>query len=189
MRMDVYQTLSDEAVALRLQQGEHACLEELIRRYYPALKRYLYRVSGGDSALSEELAQETMLQLIKGLPSYDSGRPFRPWLYAIATNLLRNHFKRPEQRYQHDDDEALECLPDEREPSPESFSMAAETSHRLGAELQRLPIQQRQIIVLRYVEELPLVEIAQMLDLPLGTVKSRLRLGLDRLRSALEDER
>jgi len=187
--MDVYQTLSDETVALRLQQGDHACLEELIRRYYPALKRYLYRVSGGDSALSEELAQETMLQLIKGLPSYDSGRPFRPWLYAIATNLLRNHFKRPEHRYQHDDDEAVERLPDEREPTPEHFSVAAETSRRLEAELQRLPIQQRQIIVLRYVEELPLVEIAQMLDLPLGTVKSRLRLGIDRLRSALEDER
>ena len=81
-----------------------------------------------------------------------------------------------------------ESLPDEREPSMEEHWQAAETGQRLLAELHRLPDIQQQVIILRYYEELSLAEIADMLSIPLGTVKSRLRLGLEHLRQTLEVE-
>ncbi len=180
--------LSDELLALRLQRGDSDALDELIRRHYPAIRRYLYRLASGNNALSEELTQESMFHLLQGIRSYDAKRPFRPWLYTIATNLFRNHVKRAEYRFQQDGDEGVEDIPDEREPSMDERWQAAEASKRLRAELHRLPDMQREIIILRYYEELKLAEIAEMLDVPLGTVKSRLRLGLERLRSVLEVE-
>jgi RNA polymerase sigma-70 factor (ECF subfamily) len=175
-------------LALRLQSGDSEALDELIGRYYVAIRRYLYRLAGGNGALSEELTQETMFHLIQGIGGYDAARPFRPWLYTIATNLFRNHLKRAEHRFRQDGDQAAYGVPDESELSMEDRWQAEDTSNRLLAELHRLPEIQRQIIVMRYYEELKLSDIATILNLPPGTVKSRLRLGLERLRETLEVE-
>jgi RNA polymerase sigma factor (sigma-70 family) len=184
-------TNSDELLALRLQAGDSEALDELIGRYYVAIRRYLYRLAAGNAALSEELTQETMFHLIQGIGGYDAGRPFRPWLYTIATNLFRNHMKRAEHRFRQDGDEAAYDVPDEGALTREAMEdrwQAVEMCNRLLAELHRLPEIQRQIIVMRYHEELKLSDIATILNVPLGTVKSRLRLGLERLRETLEVE-
>jgi RNA polymerase sigma-70 factor, ECF subfamily len=181
--------ISDELLALRLQHSDSSALDELIRRYYTAIRRYLYRLASGNGALSEELTQETMVRLIQDIGSYDAMRPFRPWLYTIATNLFRNHLKRVEHRFHQDNDDAAYDIPDEYEPSMDEQWHEDDMNKRLQLELQKLPTFQREIIILRYYEELKLVDIAEMLNMPLGTVKSRLRLGLERLRSILEVER
>jgi RNA polymerase sigma-70 factor (ECF subfamily) len=129
-----------------------------------------------------------MFHLVQGIGGYDAARPFRPWLYTIATNLFRNHVKRAEHRFRQAGDETTDEVPDEREPSLDERWTAEDMSKRLLFELQRLPDLQREVIILRYYEELKLADIAEMLDMPLGTIKSRLRLGLERLRSLLEVE-
>src|SRR5688572_11253390 len=98
-------TTSDEILAQRLQRGDASALNELVGRYYAAIRRYLYRLTNSN-ALSEEMTQDTMFHLIQGIRGYDSARAFRPWLYSIATNLFRNHIKRAEHRFRHDGEEA-----------------------------------------------------------------------------------
>src|SRR5207245_1821659 len=72
--------------------GDQAALVLLVGRHHAPLLSYLFRVVGGDRPLAEDLAQETLLRVVRQR-TYQSGRPFRPWLYTIATNLARDHFK------------------------------------------------------------------------------------------------
>lgn len=141
--MPTNDTTSDELLALRLQRGDSGAIDELVQRYYVAIRRYLYRLTGCQDALSEELTQDTMFHLIQGIRGYNAARPFRPWLYTIATNLFRNHCKRAEQRFRQDNDEVTEAIianmPDERELPMEEAWQAEETTRRLSAELYRLP--------------------------------------------------
>ncbi|MCC6804808.1 MAG: RNA polymerase sigma factor, partial [Anaerolineae bacterium] len=78
---------SDEQLAQRLQSGDRSAMSALVERHYDALMGYLYRMTRGDRALAEDLAQETFLRALRGIGGYQHARPFKPWLYAIATNI------------------------------------------------------------------------------------------------------
>ncbi|MBI5960472.1 MAG: RNA polymerase sigma factor [Chloroflexi bacterium] len=178
---------SDEELARGVQQGKNGDLIRLVEQHYDALVGYLYRLNGGDRMLSEDMVQETFLRVLRGIGGYDYPRPFKPWLYAIATNLARNHFKRADTRYAvAADDEVLVDVP-EHDPPPEEILMLDDDMRDLAAALRVLPDHQRETIILRYCQELSLVEIAEVLAVPVGTVKSRLNLGLKRLREAMEE--
>jgi RNA polymerase sigma-70 factor (ECF subfamily) len=176
---------SDEELGRGVQQGEKGALVCLVDRHYDALIGYLYRLNGGDRMLSEDMVQETFLRVLRGIGGYDYPRPFKPWLYAIATNLARNHYKRADTRYAVTaEDEALEIRDPGAQPE-ESLALDDETRDLVTA-LRVLPDHQREVIILRYCQELSLAEIAETLDIPVGTVKSRLSLGLRRLREVME---
>jgi len=179
------QTLTtDETLALGLQQGRTEDMATLVERHYDALVGYLYRLGGGERELAADLAQETFLQALKKAHQYQYPRPFKPWLYAIATNLARNHLKRAETRLTRPiGDRPLAGTPAD---TPEEAIVAADEAHRAAALLAMLPAGQHEVIVLRYYQELDLAEIAAVLNIPIGTVKSRLSLGLRRLRTLLE---
>ena len=108
-------------------------------------------------------------------------------MYAIATNLARDHYKRAETRYAVNesvvDSDVVPAI-----SGVESVLIAADETTTVINSLMLLPEHQREAIVLRYYQELSLAEIAEALDIPVGTVKSRLSLGLKRLRELLEDE-
>lgn len=179
--------LSDEALALGVQQGQQQDLVSLVERHHDALIGYVYRLTGGNRLLSEDLVQEAFLRVWRGIGSYQYPRPFKAWLYAIATNLVRNHMKQADtRRTQSADDDILDLM-SEPTASMEEGLVQTEAAHDVLALLQTLPDHQREVIVLRYYRELPLDQIAEVLGIPLGTVKSRLSLGLRRLRHALED--
>lgn len=182
-------TPADEQLARRVQRGHTADLAVLVERHHSPLLGFLYRLTGGDRALAEDLTQEAFLRALRSIQQYQPSRPFKPWLYAIAVNVARDHFKRAAVRYAVTlaDDELL-ALPDpiglEETIEIDGPRIAAAISAAIGA----LPVHQCEAIILRYYQDMSLAEIAAALDIPIGTVKSRLSLGLRHLRTVLREE-
>ena len=151
------------------QAGSVSDLEALFRLHWPSAWRAAYLVVH-DAAAAEDIAQEAFLAAIRNLHRFDRRRPFRPWLHRIVVNRAidwaRAHALRAE----------LE-LHDAPAPPPKH-----EVGSDVVAAIRDLPPEHRAVIVLRYLLEYTPGEIASLLDLPRGTVNSRLRRGLDRLR-------
>lgn len=177
---------SDEQVMAAVMAGDQAALIALVTRHHSPLLGYLSRLTGGDRPLAEDLVQETFLRVLRqGICQPD--RPFKPWLYAIATNLARDHFKSAAMRMHrqgNDAEEALQHLYDTT-PGPEECVLAAEQGGEIMAALAQLGEEYRVVLLLRYYQGLSLSEIAETLGVPLGTVKSRLSVGTHRLRALL----
>ncbi len=180
---------TDEALAQAAQSGNDDALQALIERHHGPLLGYLYRLTGGDRALADEWVQDAFVRMLGALHQYRSPRPFKPWLYAIALNRARDHYKRADTRHAVDQaDEAWERLPaDDTARGPEAQAIATALRSDVAAALRAIPLLQREALLLRYVEDMPLAAIAETLDVPVGTVKSRISLGLRRLRMLLED--
>lgn len=177
--------ITDEQLALQLQQGHRAALATLVERHYDALLGYLYRMMSGDRALAEDLVQETFLRVLTAVQQYQHPRPFKPWLYAIATNLARNHYKRADTRHTDSVDDDLEG---EDGDVPEDVLLARDEVQAVIAALAALSDEQREVIVLYYYQSLEGPEIAAALNIPLGTVRSRLAAGVRRLRQWMEQK-
>lgn len=171
---------TDEQLAGQLQRGDTQALTQLVERHHSSLLGFLYRLTGGDRALAEDLAQDTLLRVLRTIRQYHASRSFKPWLYAIALNVARDHFKRADTRYTDSaTDDGLDTL-----AAPDAdLDFEAQ---QVAAAITALPEHQRVAILLRYYQDLSLAEIAQTLNIPIGTVKSRLSLGLQRLRTWLE---
>lgn len=177
--------ITDEQLALQLQQGHRAALATLVERHYDALLGYLYRMMSGDRALAEDLVQETFLRVLTAVQQYQHPRPFKPWLYAIATNLARNHYKRADTRHTDSVDDDFEG---EDGDVPEDVLLARDEVQAVIAALAALSDEQREVIVLYYYQSLEGPEIAAALNIPLGTVRSRLAAGVRRLRQWMEQK-
>jgi RNA polymerase sigma-70 factor (ECF subfamily) len=163
---------SEAALVRAAKAGEGAAVEELFRRHWPGTYRAAYLVVG-DAAAAEDIAQEAFLKAVAALDRFDRRRPLAPWLHRIAVNRAIDwtRARRPE-------------VPDERDgaappAAPEGLS------EELVTALAALPPDRRAVVVLRYLLEYTPGEIASMLDVPRGTVNSRLRRGLDELQRAL----
>ena len=166
-----------EAALVRdAQHGSEQALEELFRRHWRRAHRAAFLVVG-DAAAAEDIAQESFLAAIRALDRFDRRRPFGPWLHRIAVNRAIDFSRARALRA-----ERASAAPGEAARAPASIS------DELLAALHDLSPEHRAVVVLRYVLEYTPGEIAELLDLPRGTVNSRLRRGLDRLRPAIERE-
>ncbi len=166
--------------------GDQVALAALVARHHAPLLGYLYRLVGGDRPLAEDLVQETLLHVLRQR-TYQADRPFKPWLYMIATNLARDYFKSAavrQCRRDGDEEEAILYLSDST-PGPEERALAAEQGSEVRAALAQLSEEYRVVVVLRFYQGFSLQEIAETLHIPLGTVKSRLSVGVHRLRALL----
>jgi RNA polymerase sigma-70 factor (ECF subfamily) len=163
--------------------GDRTALEELVRRHQAPLLGFFYRMLDGDRAQAEDLVQETFLRLLRQR-TYEPRRAFKPWLYAVAANLARDHLRAARGRPAGSGDEVLALLPD-RSPGPDQRSITAAEARRVADALARLGEDVRTTLVLRYANDLSLAGIAAALDVPVGTVKSRLNSGTRRLRELL----
>lgn len=177
-------TLPDEDLARAIQRGDARALNTLVERHHASLLGYLYRMTGGDRPLAEDLVQETFLRVLRSIRQYHSAQRFKPWLYTIATNLARDHFKRADTRRTDPIQTGTLSLPDPNQPEP-TF-LAHDDARQVIAALAQLPDLQRETVILRYYQDLSLAEIAETLNIPVGTVKSRLSIGLNRLKDLLE---
>jgi RNA polymerase sigma factor (sigma-70 family) len=182
-REDEMGLFSDEELALGIQRGRTDDLTLLVERHYGLLLGFLFRMTAGDRALAEDLVQETFLRMLSKIDTYHYPRPLKPWLYAIAVHLARDHYKQAEFRYTDSEPVDLETT---APGTPESEVLTGEETHRVAAAMNGIPLLQREAIVLRYVQDLSLDEISQVLEVPVGTVKSRLSLGLKRLKERLK---
>jgi RNA polymerase sigma-70 factor (ECF subfamily) len=159
---------SDEDLVGRLVDGDELALRELLRRYERSLSHFIYRHTGGRDV--EDLYQETWLRVVQHAARFDRSRRFSTWLFQIAVNLCRDWHRRPP--------------PDPAPPSERSSSSElSATEARIDATrlLVSLPEPQREVVLLRYYQDLTEDEVAQILQCPKGTVKSRLHSALARL--------
>ena len=178
------QSTSDEQLASRVMAGDRSALAVLVERYYGPLLGYLYRLVDGDRPLAEDLVQETFVRLLRQ-DSYQPDRPFKPWLYAIATNLVRDHFRSPASRQTVSIEDEVQPELNDPSPDPEELAQAVEQGRWIMLTIRRLGPEYRTVLILRFYQGLSLQEIAETLSLPLGTVKSRLSVGTHRLRDLL----
>jgi RNA polymerase sigma-70 factor (ECF subfamily) len=168
------------------QRGSGEALEELFRRHWPRAYRSAYMVIR-DAGAAEDVAQEAFMAAIRALDRFDRRRPFAPWLQRIAVNKAIDHVRARRVRAE---------VSVGREPRSEAATATAEAfgageederGRHLDAALAELSPEHRAIVAMRFVLDLTPGEIAKRLDLPRGTVNSRLRRALDRMAEAIEE--
>jgi len=161
------------------QAGSIPDLEALFREHWPRAHRAAFLVVQ-DAAAAEDIAQEAFLAAIRALDRFDRSRPFGPWLHRIVVNRAIDWSRARTLRAEVGGDALVD------RPAPD-LGLDAYSEPVAGA-LAALAPEHRAVIVLRHLLEYTPGEIADMLDLPRGTVNSRLRRGLDRLRGELPEE-
>ena len=159
------------------QDGSGTAMARLYSLHWRGAYRAAYLVVH-DAAAAEDIAQDAFLAAVDALDRFDRRRPFRPWLHRIVVNRALDWARR----------EALRRRVDGAESVFEPLPPPEEIGGEMIAALRELPAEQRAVVVLRHLLEYTPGEIAAMLDLPRGTVNSRLRRGLDRLRETAEAE-
>ncbi len=165
------------------EKADVAAFRELYQAYGPRVKAYMMR-QGADAATAEDLAQETLLTVWRRAALYTQEKgSAATWIFAIARNLRIDRLRRevPWQELPREHEEAADEL-----PADEVLS-GKERQARVRAALAELPSEQHEVVVLSYIEGLSHGAIAARLGLPLGTVKSRMRIAYQKIRAALED--
>lgn len=156
-------------------------MERLFRRYWPNAYRAAWLVVR-DGAAAEDIAQEAFLAAIRALDRFDRRRPFGPWLHRIVVNRAIDWARSRSLRRE----VAAQSDPHPEQPSPDPVEAGGPLSDEATEALASLAPEHRAVVVLRYLLDYTPGEIAEMLELPRGTVNSRLRRGLDRLQTRLE---
>ncbi len=171
---------SEAALVRAAQKGSEEAVEELFGRHWSRAFHAALLVTG-DAAAAEDIAQEAFVSALRALPSFDLRRPLRPWLHRIVVNRAIDWSRARALRNEVAADVAGEVA---AAPDGESPALGEE----VATALMQLGPEQRAVVVLRYVLEFTPGEIGEMLDLPRGTVNSRLRRGLDALGDVLNED-
>lgn len=187
--------ISDEELVRRYRSGDAAAFEELVRRHNDDLLRFLIRLTG-NRALAEDAFQEAFLQVSLSAESFDTTRRFKPWLFTIAANKGRDALRRTARRKTLDlsapinggpgsygggsggsGDSGARTFVDLMEvdiPAPDAALDQEERSKLVQQAIDQLPWSLREILLLAYFQRMSYNQIADALEIPLGTVKSRL---------------
>jgi RNA polymerase sigma-70 factor (ECF subfamily) len=179
----------------RARKRDPEALHQLVDTYSGRLFGLLYRLTGQRDT-AEDLLQETFLRVVRTIADYEHGGRFEAWLFRIAANLARDHSRRARRRGRlvmldrlgQGGEPAGTELADSAQPEPGRELLRKETGERLNACLQGLTEMDREIILLRHFAELSFREIADMLQIPLGTALARAHRALKRLQAAFGDE-
>jgi len=185
---------ADQQVVVWAQDGDEAAFRELIRRYQRPIFSIIYRMVG-DRELAEDLAQETFIKVLNAIDSYRPEHKFSSWIFKIANNAAIDHLRRRELETL-----SLDGAPDaitaerqgatalqvrDRAESPLDEMEARELGSQIERAIARLRPEYRSCIMLRHVEGRAYEEIAEILGLPLGTVKTYIHRARAELRAAL----
>ncbi|MDJ0770894.1 MAG: sigma-70 family RNA polymerase sigma factor [Ilumatobacter sp.] len=168
---------SDDELVVAARRGDGAAMDELLRRHYDRVHAVCRRIAGGTRD-ADDAAQEAMIRVVRNLDRFDGRSQFGTWVYRIATNTaldeLRRRKRRPQLHVVHDDDQApAEPMDDRahRDVDAVADRLAIDTA------LADLPEEFKAPIVMRDVGDFDYAEIAASLDVPIGTVKSRIARG------------
>jgi len=185
---------SDEELLAAFRRGQREAFGVLVRRYQGELFGYLRRYLG-DSNLAEDVFQNTFLQVYTKIGQYELGRPVRPWLYTIATHQAIDAMRRGgrhqalsldqvrEDGTGEDLHHLMEML-ESRGPGPLDSAQNEERRELVRSGVERLPDFLKQVVILAYYQGLKYRDIADILGIPVGTVKSRLHSALVKLQEA-----
>ena len=181
-----YSASSDEKLMQLVANREAAAFNELYERYSRVMLNYFYRMLWQDREKAEDFMQDLFAKLIHKPELYDASRNFKTWLYSIANNMCKNEYRKQEVRKGvvngiNEEIMAIEKQNQEKQVDDKIFNK------RLYEELDKLDVKQKETFVLRYVEDLPIKEIATICECSEGTIKSRLFYTLKKLALRLED--
>ncbi len=179
------QVADDLLLIRKLQAGEMEALGTLFERYSTAVYRTALAITRDERA-AEDILQECFLRMYTYAASIDPKRPLRPWLYRVTVNLAYDHVNAARRRV-HPLDDVLEWLNTLTSafPAPDRRVEETELLYLVRDVIAELPAAHRAVIVLFYLENLSIEEIATIMELPAGTVKSRLHYARERLREML----
>lgn len=183
--------LADETLMLKFGEGNHAAFEILLHRHERPVFRFVRRFVGIPS-LAEDITQEVFLRVCKVADRYSKKAKFTTWLYTIARNLCIDHLRKgkgkthiPIDGHGKEDDAGhapIDFLPDTKHHSASSETLRKEFLEALDKALEALPDEQREVFIMREVSGLKFREIAEVVGVSEGTIKSRMRYALQQLR-------
>ena len=174
---------SDGALIRRLRTDDLTALGVLFERYRAQVYRTAYAITR-DTAAADDILQDSLLKVYSYAQRLDENAPLMPWLYRVTVNLSYTWVTRHNRRWLSIED-VVEKLVSPLRTMPEPSAESNETRRQLQKAIDALPINQRLVVILHYMEELDLPEIAEILSIPVGTVKSRLHYARESLRQQL----
>jgi len=175
---------NESSLVEKAQHGDRNAYGELVRFYFPGVVRVVYHLCG-DACLAEDMAQEAFLRAWINLPSFHTQSSLRNWLYRIAINAALDVLRRrPEETLE---DEAAQMIADP-DAGPEMELIDKERVVLLQEAMHSLPEAARSVLILREYGSLSYQEIASVLDVPVGTVMSRLNYARNRLRELVKGQ-
>ena len=167
-----YRTKSDEKLMSLLTKGEQSAFDELYSRYSKPLLNFFYRMLNRDKEKAEDLLHDLFLKIIEKPESFDSSKKFSSWFYTLASNMIKNEYRSRLIRSEHEKQTLADC---------NNLFVLNKESHdkklfnsRLQSELDKQDVDTKTIFNLRFVEEMSIIQIAEIMNCPEGTVKSRL---------------
>ena len=176
--MDLIKSIVEELLILRCQLGDKLAFAELIRRYGSSLRYFLWLLLG-DSQVSEDIFQDTWLTVIRKIQTLRNPQAFSVWLYRIARNYAYKELKKRNLFVPLDEDIAAPNETDEID----DFSIDASEIHKC---LQKLRHEHKEVLMLKFLEQLSYKQIAQVTNSNIGTVKSRIYYAKQSLKCKLE---
>ena len=162
--------MEDKELIYKIQHGNKELLEILIEKYYDDIYRFCYYKTG-NSSLSYDLTQETFLKLIKYIGTYKHRGKFKSYLITIAMNVCNTYFDENKVELEELDD-----------------NQRIEQKNSIDKALKELPEKQKEVIILKYYEDLKIKDISKILDEKVPTIKSRLKQGIEKLSRYLGKE-
>ncbi|MGD6834428.1 RNA polymerase sigma factor SigW [Sutcliffiella halmapala] len=183
----------EELIKKRIKQikkGDQDAFGEIVEIFKDKIFQLVYRMTG-NAHEAEDVAQEAFIRAYININSYDTNRKFSTWLYRIATNLTIDRIRKKKPDYYLDAEVAgtdgltmySQVAADIALPEEEVESM--ELQGEIQKQILKLPDKYRSVIVLKYIDELSLIEISEILEIPVGTVKTRIHRGREALRQQL----
>nr|WP_026264194.1 RNA polymerase sigma factor SigW [Paenibacillus terrigena] len=178
-------------LALLARKGDQRAFAEIVELYKDKIFHLAYRMLSNRHE-AEDVVQDTFLRVYKNLDRYDENQKFSTWIYRIGTNLCIDRLRKRKPTYSLDaemnDQEGVDgysILPSD-DRTPESELLLSETQQLIRQAIESLPAKYKTVMVLRYLQELSLQEISDVLDMPVTTIKTRVHRGREYLRKKLE---
>jgi len=178
--------LTDRELVLQLQQNDLGALGDLYDRHQRLVFRTALGITG-DEQVAADLLQDVFLRMHRFARHIDPSRPLEPWLYRTTANLTYTWMKR-HKRWLRPLEDVAEWLVGSKKQVPDYIAEMDEEWKDLQKAISSLSLQQRVVVVLYYINDLSLQEISEILDVPVGTIKSRLFYGRKSLKEYLEKD-
>jgi len=184
---------TDEQLAKRLAQGDDTAFDCLYRRYNRQISNFI-RKHVSEAEYVEDIIQEVFMRVFKSIASFDTSKRFSSWVYKIALNEVKRHWKRSIKQQAYSLDTSVNNETDGRDQkdmvadtriTPDDLAVGDLFSRDLKTLIDRLPPKQRTVVILRVDNELTFEEIAEICECPLSTVLSRMRYAIQKLRNWL----
>ncbi|WP_256761610.1 RNA polymerase sigma factor SigW [Cohnella sp. WQ 127256] len=174
-------------------KGDQRAFAEIVDMYKDKLYHLAYRMTGNRQE-AEDVVQETFLRVYKNLDRYDENQKFSTWIYRIATNLCIDRLRKRKAVYsldaessEHEGLDGYAMLPSD-DRTPESELLLSETQKLIRGAIATLPVKYKSVMILRYLQDMSLQEISDVLGMPVTTVKTRVHRGREFMRKKLENK-